>query len=147
MDHIFVLEAEADELTDLVKGVKSTIIHGSDSGSEPYGMVEEGDSLYLSEDTNPSKVKAVATVSKVFNSGRLSEAESFQLVIQNQERLMLPDSIFYKWAGKHYLVLITLEDVRTVEPFNFEPEDESVENICIWPGGAGKSIFRNRLSA
>ncbi len=147
MDHIFVLETDANELNDLLKGVRSMIIHGSDSGCAPYGMIEEGETLFLAESSDPSLVKAVATVARVYNSGRLSETESFQMVIRNQDRLMLPDNVFYKWAGKHYLVLLSVNDVKAVDPFHLDKEPGIRDNFQLWPCGQGKSVIRSRLSA
>jgi hypothetical protein len=38
------------------------------------------------------------------------------MIIRNQDKLVLPDKLFYKWAGKKYLVLIGVRDVEKLHP-------------------------------
>ena len=42
------------------------------------------------------------------------------LIIRNQDKLYLPDDLFYRWAGKKYLVLIGLRDVEEVQAFRID---------------------------
>jgi len=115
MDHIVTLDSEAKEIENLIKRAKSMIVHASDIKCIPYGMVAEGDVLYFVNDNNPAEIKAKGIVSSVYNSYQLSVAESFEMIIRNQDKLRLPDDLFYKIAGKRYLVLIGLRDVEEVQ--------------------------------
>jgi hypothetical protein len=117
MDHIVTLDYEAKEIESLAQGTKSMIIYGSDSTSNPYGMITEGDILYFVYCDDCTIVKAKGIVSSVYNSYQLSTIESFEMIIRNQDKLSLPDNLFYKWAGKKYLVLVGVRDVKEVQPF------------------------------
>jgi hypothetical protein len=118
MDHIVTLDSRAKEIENLIRGTKSMIIHGADIICIPYGMVSEGDILYFVNSGDCTEVKAKGVVSSVYNSYQLSVAESFEMIIRNQDRLTLPDDLFYKWAGKKYLVLVGIRDVVEVQPLS-----------------------------
>jgi len=120
MDHIVYLDAKAKEIENLVLGNKSMILRGASAKEIPYGLVNEGDILYFINDNGEEEVKAMAIVSSVFNSEKLSNEESFETIIRNQDKLQLPDMLFEKLAGKQYLVLIGLDKIREVKPFQIE---------------------------
>lgn len=128
MDHLVTLDSGAKEIENLLEGTKSMIIHGADFICNPYGMVKKGDVLYLVEDNSCEKVKAKAVVSYVYNSFRLSVPESFEIIIRNQDKLVLPDNLFYKYAGKKYIVLIGLRDIEEVNPLSMVRSDLSYAN-------------------
>ncbi len=116
MDHLVTLDSGAKEIENLVKGSKSMIVRGADSKCTPYGIVAEGDYLYFVDDVEPDTVKARAVASCVYNSYPLATEESFDMIIRNQDKLVLPDDLFYKWAGKRYLVLIEIRDAELFGP-------------------------------
>jgi len=116
MDHIVTLDSEAHEIDNLLQGTKSMILHGADVKCNPYEMVTEGDTVYFAGSDDWDIIKAKAVVSSVFNSYSLSVPESFEMIIRNQDKLLLPDNLFYKYAGKKFLVLIGLRDVEKVNP-------------------------------
>jgi hypothetical protein len=120
MDHVVYLDAKAKELENLVDGNKSMIIRGADGRKIPHGRVNEGDVLYFVSNNGAGKIKARGIVSFVFNSDKLSVEESFETIIRNQDKLQLPDNQFEKLAGKSYLVLIGLDDIREVKPFSID---------------------------
>ncbi len=115
MDYIVTLDAGANEIENLLSGTKSMIIRGADEKCIPYGIVHEGDILYFTYNNNCNSIRAKAIVSSVYNSCQLSEEESYEMIIRNQEKLSLPDDLFYKWAGKKYLILIGLKEVKEIE--------------------------------
>jgi hypothetical protein len=120
MDHIVTLDSGENEIENIISGNKSMIIHGANVKSTPYGIVSKGDVLYFVNDSQPSEIKAKGRVSSVYNSCRMTYEESFALVIRNQHKLSLPDKLFYKWAGKRYIVLIEMDEVSEVHPFTIE---------------------------
>lgn len=120
MDHVVCLDADANELENLVGGKKSMILRGADVRELHCGNVEEGDVLYFTNGTIAGEVKARGTVSYVFYSEKLSVEESFETIIRNQDKLQLPDKQFEIWAGKKYLVLIEVTDIEDIEPFNID---------------------------
>lgn len=128
MDHIVSLDPAAHEIEDLLKGTKSMIIHGADKKCNPYGIVKKEDVLYFVEKDSDELVKAKAVVSSVYNSYTLSVPESYELIIRNQDKLVLPDDFFYRYAGKKYIVLIGLRDIEQVDPLSLVRSDLSYAN-------------------
>ena len=61
-----------------------------------------------------------AVVKDVFNSEKMVKEESEKLVQKNQNKLQLEKSQFNKWAGKRYLVLITISHIEDIESFEFD---------------------------
>ncbi len=133
-NHIVILNSAANEIESLLQGTKSMILRGMEEKYIPYGIVSEGDQLYFINE-NDDMVTAKGRVTSVCNSCCLSEAESFQLIIKNQDKLMLPDTLFYKWAGKKYLVLIGVSHIVKVEPVITDMSNMFIANgWCRLPG-------------
>jgi len=147
MNHIVALDSGAKEIENLLTGAKSMIIHGADVKCGPYGRVTEGDILYFVSNDNRTKVKARGFVSSVYNSHPLTEAESFELIIRNQDKLALPDDLFYKWAGKKFIVLIGLMNVTEVQPSLIDRSNLLSEDDWRAIGNVEFSFLRNRKTA
>jgi hypothetical protein len=120
MDHVVYLDAKAKELENLVMGNKTMIIRAAAVRQILHGSVTEGDVLYFINNNGEKEVKARGVVSSVFNYNELSEEESFETIIRNQDKLQLPDEQFEKLAGKSYLILIGLDGIEKVEPFRIK---------------------------
>ncbi len=112
------------------------IIRGATGRKLPYGRVNKGDVLYFINNNAEGIVKARALVASVYNSEKMSTEESIDLVKKNQEKLLLSDKQFQKWAGKRYLVLIEIEEFYEIDSFaldksNYGNMDDwlPVENI------------------
>jgi hypothetical protein len=120
MDHIVYLDARSCELENLVNGNKSMILRGANGRKLPHGRVNEGDILYFINNNGEGEVKAKGIVNYVFHSDKLSVEESFETIIRNQDKLQLPDRQFERLAGKRYLVLIGLDDIKEIVPFRID---------------------------
>jgi hypothetical protein len=66
----------------------------------------------------------------------MTEDESKTFVRKHQDALQLTEKQFQRWAGKRYIVLITIKDVTEIDPFTIDKSDFStmddwllVENI------------------
>ncbi len=147
MNHIVALDSGAKEIENLLTGAKSMIIHGADVICSPYGRITEGDVLYFVTNDHRNEVKAKGLVSSVYDSHQLTEAESFELIIRNQDRLALPDDLFYKWAGKKFIVLIGLRSVTEVKPSLITRSNLLCEDDWCTLGDVENSFFRNRKTA
>lgn len=147
MNHIVTLDAGANEIGNLIRGIKSMIIQGADLKCVPYGIVEEGDILYFVNNDRQDEVKAKGVVSTVYNSYPLSVEESYEMIIRHQDKLILPDDLFYKWAGKKYLVLIWLRDVEEVRPFFINRNILSDNDEWCCAGNLETIIRRDRKTA
>ena len=122
MDHVVYLDAKSNEFEKLRDGSKTMIIRGAAGRKLPHGRVNKGDVLYFINNNAEGVVKAKAQVASVFNSDKMDPVESIALVKENQEKLVLSDKQFQKWAGKRYLVLIEVSECIEVESF---PIDKS----------------------
>ncbi len=114
------LDSRARELENLTKGLKTMIIRGAMGRKVPHGRVAESDHLFFIENKGDGLVKAKAVVETVFHSGQLSKEQSAEIVEQHQDQLKLNDALKKRFAGKRYLVLITLKDFQEVEPFKID---------------------------
>jgi hypothetical protein len=117
MDHVVYLDVKANELEQLLSGLKSMIIRGATGRKLPHGRVQAGDMLYLMNNNGEGLIRAKAHVKWVFNSEKLSAAESAQIIEEHQAQMQLTAAQAKRWAGKRYLVLIEVDQVTAVEPF------------------------------
>jgi hypothetical protein len=99
------------------------IIRGAMGRKLPYKAVSINDVLYLIENKGDGMVKAKALVKDVFNSDKLAKEESEKLVLENQDNLLLDERLLNKYTGKRYIVLITIKDFETIEPFKIDRSD------------------------
>lgn len=115
MDHLVILEECWKEIEALVKGEKTMIIEGGDIREMQLKAISESDILYFAYNDSPDEIRARGMVTSVYATSCLTREESFDIIIRNQDKLMLPDDLFYTWAGKKFLILISLKDIETVE--------------------------------
>ena len=120
MDHVVYLDAKAKELDMLLAAKKTMIIRGAAGRKLPHGRVNDGDILYFINNNAEGVILATAKVKSVFNSDKMNEEESIQLINSNQAKLQLTKQQFDRWAGKRYLVLIEVTGVEKVEPFQID---------------------------
>lgn len=117
MDHVVYLDAKEKELEKLFSGEKSMIIRGAAGRKLPHGRVFKDDVMWFIENSGNALIKGRATVKSVYNSEKLTAEESERVVLDNQDKLRLSENQLKRWAGKRYLVLIELENIKPVEPF------------------------------
>ena len=119
MDHVVYLDAKSNELENLLSGKKSMIIRGATGRKVPYGKVNVGDILYFINNNAEGEIKAKGVVSSVFNSEKMTKDESIALVKKYQDKLKLTARQFQKWAGKRYIVLIEIKNIKKIQYFPF----------------------------
>lgn len=123
MDHVVYLDAKAKEMEQLLSGEKTMVLRGATGRKMPYGRVNPGDMLYFINNNAEGVIKARGRVTVVLNSDRLDKDASADLVEANQAALQLTPAQFKRWAGKRYLVLVTVVDVAAVEPFEIDKSE------------------------
>jgi hypothetical protein len=143
MDHIVYLDFKAKELENLISGEKTMIIRGAMGRKLPYGRIEEGHTLYFIENNGDGMVKAKATVQKVFNSCKLTKEESHDLVDSYNDKLMLDSALRKRFRGKRYLVLITIANFETLNPFKIDRTEFSNMDNWLPVGEIDKCIMYN----
>ena len=139
MDHIVYVDAKAGELEKLLAGEKTMIVRGAAGRKLPHGRVQPGDCLFFIQNNGDGIVRASAVVSHVLNSEKLTDDQSADLLKTNQPKLNLMPAQVKRWAGKRYLVLIEVRDVRAIEPFPIDRSEygnmddwllvENIENV------------------
>lgn len=139
MDHVVYVDAKAHELEKLLAGEKTMIVRGAAGRKLPYGRVNVGDRLFFIHNNGDGLVRASALVSEVFNSEKLTEDQSRDLLNANQSKLALTPEQVKRWAGKRYLVLVEVKDIQAAKLFPVDRSEygnmddwllvEKIENI------------------
>ena len=130
MDHIVYLDAQVKELENLLSGKKTMIIRGATGRKLPHGRVATGDVLYFINNNAEGQVRAMAKVRHAFHSEKMTGEEADALVKKNQPKLLLTDRQMKRWAGKRYIVLIEVHEVKEVPPFAIDKS--SFGNMDDW---------------
>ena len=138
MDNVVYLDYKAKELENLKSGQKTMmIIRGAMGRKLPYGRVNKSDVLFFIENKGDGLVKGKAIVENVFNSDKLTKEQSVEIVEQNQDKLQLDAGLKKRFAGKRYLVLISITDFEEIIPFKIDRSEYGnmddwlpVENIA-----------------
>ncbi len=120
MDHVVYLDAKAKEFEKLIEGTKTMIIRGATGRKMPYERVFEGDQLYFIRNNGEGLFVGKAKVSFVYNSKKMTKEESIELVDSYKEKLNLSSAQSKRWMGKRYLVLIEVDDLSEIEPFEID---------------------------
>lgn len=138
MDHVVYLDHNAKELEFLKSGKKSMIIRGAMGRKMPYGRVNKDDVLYFIENKGNGLVKAKAVVENVFNSEKLTKEESADIVERNQEKLLLNAAMKKRFAGKRFLVLISVKDFQELDNFSIDRSEYGNMDDWLPVGEIGK---------
>jgi len=125
MDHVVYLDFKSKELEALLNNQKSMIIRGAAWRKLPYGRVKKNDNLYFVNNNWEWIIKAKAKVSDVILSDKMDQPTSKQFVSQYQDKLCLSDKQFERRAGKRYIVLIQVEKVQAITPFEMDKSSYS----------------------
>jgi len=120
MEHVVYLDAQAGEMENLLAGKKTMIIRGAAGRKLPYGRVNPGDVLYFLNNDGKGLVQARAEVCRVLNSEPLTPEASQKLLADHQNALQLTEKQQKRWSGKRYLVLITVETIQQLAPFQID---------------------------
>lgn len=139
MDHVVYVDAKANEMEKLLSKEKNMIIRGAAGRKLPYKRVDIGDVLYFINNNGEGLVKAKAVVSDVFNSDKMTKEESIALVEKNQDKLQLTKKQVKRWAGKRYIVLIEVKEIKSIDAFGIDKSNygnmddwlpvEKIENV------------------
>jgi hypothetical protein len=120
MDHVVYVDAVAKEMERLIDGSKCMILRGASGRKLPYGRVNSGDVLYFIRNNGEGKVAARAVVKSAISTDKLTPEESNQMIDDHQDCLQFTPHQKQRWGGKRFLVLIEVENVTVVEPFEID---------------------------
>jgi len=139
MDHIAILKkskiSNGDNLlADILRGAKTVESRWYVNKINPWNKIKEGHTTYFKESGCPVTVKA--RVSKVIQYENLNK-ETIQKIIQDYGERISPNSSKKKmdeWVekllNKRYCVLIFLEGVEAVKPFDINKKGYGIS--CAW---------------
>ena len=131
MNHIVYLDAKANEMEKIFAKNKTMIIRGATGRKVPYGLVDNGDILFFINNNAEGMIKATAEVFNVINSDKMDKETSLSLIRKFQDKLQLTEQQFQRWAGKRYLVLVEINNVKEIKPFQFN-RDEFKNKMDDW---------------
>ena len=77
------------------------------------------------------------------NFEKLSVEESFEKIIDYQDKLQLPDKQFEILAGKSFLMLIELQEILMVNPFRISQYRDSLSDDWIQVGDIQSIVLNN----
>ena len=100
MDHIVYVDAKEKEMERLLDGSSHLIVRGAAGRKLPYGRVQPGDRLFFTRNNGEGSISAWAEVTQVFNSDKLSEEESHQLLADHQAEHQFTPALLKRWGGK-----------------------------------------------
>lgn len=118
MQHVVYTETKAGELEKLLSGEKSMITRSSSDRQVPYDKVKVGETLFFLRNNGEGLIRAKATVSSAIFSEKLTKVKSNELLNKHQEHLQLSEEQIKRWGGKRYVVIIGVEKVIRLSPFD-----------------------------
>ncbi|HQN75962.1 MAG TPA: hypothetical protein PLQ92_04360 [Methanomassiliicoccales archaeon] len=123
MDHIVYLDKPAGALEAMRQGRKTMVGRAYNGRRSPYGKVKVGDLLYFTENDGQQIICGRGTVTKVYDSPKLTHEESVAMLERHRRALWLSESQFLRMAGKRYLVLVTVDGFQEIPHFRFTRRD------------------------
>lgn len=147
MDHVAILRkscvSKGDNLLgDILAGKKTVESRWYINKVSPWNNIKAGDTVYFKESGCP--VTAVSKVSKVVQYADLNDDLIFE-IINKYGKKIAPNSdalSLSKWAekerSKRYCILIFLEDVRSILPFNINKKGFGISSAWLAVGDIHK---------
>ncbi len=117
MDHLVYLESARD-INQLLSGEKTILARASMGKKRPYGLVSEGDTLFLLGGYNP-KVTAMASVKSVVSA---EMEKNVAADIRKRYGKILAPAAQRDILNKRYVILIELEKAHPIVPFSLSDD-------------------------
>ena len=122
-EHLVYLNSKAKELEKLLNQEKTTLIRGAAGKKSPLGgRAKLGDDIYFVETGGDMTVTHKGVISKVIESEKMTPEESVDFVKKHEKELNLSKDQYDRWAGKKYLALYEISDLKEIEPFVYNRE-------------------------
>jgi hypothetical protein len=118
MDHIVYLNSAA-ELRQLLSGEKTMLARASAGKKRPYGLVNEGDTLFFASNGYRQKAKAMAEVKSALSA---EIEKKLALDIRCQYGKILSPEPQGTLLNKRYVTLVVLDKARPIVPFSISEE-------------------------
>lgn len=119
-EHLVYLNSKAKELEKLLDGSKTMVIRGAAGKKSPLGgRAKVGDDIYFVETGGDMTVSHKGIIYKVVESPKMTPEESVAFVEQYQKELNLSKDQYERWAGKKYLAVYEISDLREIPAFKY----------------------------
>jgi ASC-1-like (ASCH) protein len=129
MDHIAILDKKRRLLQKIISGQKTIESRWYKTKRTPWHNIKKEDIIYFKDCGEPITVKA--KVKDVLFFDDLNK-EKIMPIIQKYGRAIGFNSLEYTdyYDGKNYCILVFLENVQKIKPFNINKE--GFGNACAW---------------
>lgn len=114
MVHVVYCDDKEKVLEKILEGSKTMIVRGASGRKIPHGRVFEDETLYFIE-KGSKKITASATVKRVDNYTKLTDAEAVKIIDENQEKLNLTLRERARWHKK-CLCLVEFHRLKEIDP-------------------------------
>ena len=114
MVHLVYCDDKEKVLEKILSGEKTMIIRGAAGRKIPHSRVSADETLYFMK-KGSKKVSAKATVTNVENYVKLTDAETTDILEDNQDKLNLTGKQKERWHKK-CLILVEFTNVEEIEP-------------------------------
>lgn len=144
MVHVVYCDDKEKVLEKIIEGTKTMVIRGAAGRKIPHSRVFEGEDLYFMK-KGSKKISAKASVVNVENYVKLSQDDSLNVIMENQDKLNLSEKQIKRW-NKKCLCLVEFNNLEEIEPLDFEYQNnmddwlivEKIEDVLV-----GSSIDYN----
>jgi ASC-1-like (ASCH) protein len=120
MDHVAIMRKSWGLLPKILDGSKVIESRWYKNKSAPWGKVNVGDSIYFKNSGEPVTVKAQVTDVKLFENLTHDKVEKILEEYAELDGIEKKDIPYYStlFKDKNYCLLIYLENIQEIEPFN-----------------------------
>lgn len=123
-EHLVYLNNKAKELEKLLNKEKTMIIRGASGKKCPLGgRAKENDIIYFVETGGNMIVTYEGIISKIIESEKMTLEESINFIKKYEKELNLSKEQYDRWAGKKYLAVYEISDLKEIEPFKYNREN------------------------
>ena len=123
-EHLVYLNNKTKELDKLLNKEKTMIIRGAAGKKCPLGgRAKENDIIYFVETGGDMIVTHKGIISKVIESEKMTPEESINFVKKYKKELNLSKEQYDRWAGKKFLAVYEISDLKEIEAFEYNREN------------------------
>jgi len=114
MNHLVVLDAQANELEKILSGVKTMLVKEFDPSIIPAHPVLTGDNLYFLKRANESALRVKATVVRVLFFTNTRDEELSQILKEMQPKLQLTEKQYNYWSARQQVLLVEFSSAQKI---------------------------------
>ncbi len=122
--HLVYLNHQAKELQKLLSQEKTMIIRGAAGKKSPLGgRAKRNDDVFFVETGGDLIVTHKGIIKEVIESEKMTTDESIAFIQKYEKKLNLSKDQFARWAGKKYLAVYEISNIESIEPFQYQREN------------------------